>query len=151
MSTSSCSDFPYLHGFSETEQARLMKQARLAESTIFHNIDYSNARRLLEVGSGVGAQTEILLRRFPDLQVACVDLNEAQIGAARANLGAMPWLKDRYELHHADATADLEQATHAAVVDVVEDRRFGQPRLFHQACLLGLREPVQVRELGGAG
>ncbi|MBX9399901.1 methyltransferase domain-containing protein [Lysobacter sp. BMK333-48F3] len=97
-------DFPYLHGFSPTEQARLMKQARLAESTIFHNIDYGNARRLLEVGSGVGAQTEILLRRFPDLHVSCVDLNAAQLDAARDNLGRMPWLQGRYSLQRADAT-----------------------------------------------
>jgi len=102
--SSSATEFPYLHGFSQTEQARLMKQARLAESTIFHDIDYSGARRLLEIGSGVGAQTEILLRRFPDLHATCVDLNEAQLGAARANLGSMAWLDGRYDLHLADAT-----------------------------------------------
>jgi SAM-dependent methyltransferase len=102
--TDSRPEFPYLHGFSATEQARLIKQARLAESTVFHDIDYSGARHLLEVGSGVGAQTEILLRRFPELQVDCVDLNEAQLDAARANLGRMPWLKGRYTLHRADAT-----------------------------------------------
>lgn len=62
---SATSDTPtYLHGFSATEQARLLKQARLLETTLFNQIDYSGARRLLEVGSGVGAQTEILLRRF---------------------------------------------------------------------------------------
>lgn len=98
------SEFPYLHGFSATEQARLVKQARLAESVVFHDIDYSGARRVLEVGSGVGAQTEILLRRFPELQVDCVDLNQAQLEAARANLGGMPWLEGRYALHRADAT-----------------------------------------------
>ncbi|RXE18236.1 SAM-dependent methyltransferase, partial [Xanthomonas perforans] len=50
------SDTPtYLHGFSATEQARLLKQARLLETTLFNQIDYSGARRLLEVGSGVGA------------------------------------------------------------------------------------------------
>lgn len=100
----SATEFPYLHGFSETEQARLVKQARIAESTIFRNIDYGGAKRLLEVGSGVGAQTEILLRRFPDLHVTCVDLNSAQIAAARANLGARAWLDGRYEIHQADAT-----------------------------------------------
>ncbi len=94
----------YLHGFSSTEQARLMKQARIAESTIFRNIDYTGARRLLEVGSGVGAQTEILLRRFPDLHATCVDLNEAQLAAARDHLGGMPWLGGRYTLQQADAT-----------------------------------------------
>ncbi len=98
-----CADFPYLHGFSPAEQDRLVRQARLAESTVFHDIDYGGARRLLEVGSGVGAQTEILLRRFPDLHVTCVDLNEAQLAAARSNLGGRPWLADRYALHRANA------------------------------------------------
>ncbi len=94
----------YLHGFSPTEQARLRRQARIGEATIFRNIDYMGVSRLLEVGSGVGAQTEILLRRFPDLHVTCVDLNEAQLDAACANLGAMPWLDGRYALQRADAT-----------------------------------------------
>jgi SAM-dependent methyltransferase len=98
------SEFPYLHGFSATEQERLVKQARMAESIVFHDIDYGGARRLLEVGSGVGAQTEILLRRFPELHVDCVDLNEAQLDTARSNLGRMPWLEGRYALHRADAT-----------------------------------------------
>ncbi|TDK27368.1 SAM-dependent methyltransferase [Luteimonas aestuarii] len=95
---------PYVHGFSRTEQARLVKQARLAESTVFHDIDYPGARRLLEVGSGVGAQTEILLRRFPDLHVTCVDLSDAQLQAARENLGAKPWLDGRYALQQANAS-----------------------------------------------
>ncbi|MFZ5655720.1 MAG: methyltransferase domain-containing protein [Pseudomonadota bacterium] len=98
------SDTVYLHGYSPTEQARLQRQARIAESTIFRNIDYTGARRLLEVGSGAGAQTEILLRRFPDLHATCVDLSEDQLAAARANLGQMPWLEGRYALHRADAT-----------------------------------------------
>jgi ubiquinone/menaquinone biosynthesis C-methylase UbiE len=101
--TTSETDSVYLHGFSRTEQARLLKQARIAESTIFRNIDYSGASRLLEVGSGVGAQTEILLRRFPDLHATCVDLSEAQLGAAREHLGAMPHLEGRYGLQRADA------------------------------------------------
>ncbi len=59
---------------------------------------------MLEVGSGVGAQTEILLRRFPELHATCVDLNGAQVAAARANLGRLPWLEGRYEIHQADAS-----------------------------------------------
>lgn len=93
----------YLHGFSPVEQARLMRQARLAESTVFGNIDYGGARRLLEVGSGVGAQTEILLRRFPELHVTCVDLNASQLEAADHNLARMPWCAGRYSLRQADA------------------------------------------------
>ena len=94
---------PYLHGFSRTEQARLVKQARIAESTIFRHVDYPGAKRLLEVGSGVGAQTEILLRRFPELHATCVDFSPSQLDAARANLGAKAWLEGRYTLQQADA------------------------------------------------
>ncbi len=104
MSENKGTEFAYLHGFSEVEQARLVKQAQIAESTIFHDIDYSGAKRLLEIGSGVGAQTEILLRRFPQLHATCVDLSAAQLGAAAQRLEAMPWLRDRYELQQADAT-----------------------------------------------
>jgi len=93
----------YLHGFSDTEQARLVRQARLLEATIFNQIDYTGVRRLLEVGSGVGAQTEILLRRFPELHVTGVDLSPDQLEAARANLEQMPWCRERYALHQADA------------------------------------------------
>ena len=93
----------YLHGFSGTEQERLVTQARLLEPTLFGQIDYSGARRLLEVGSGVGAQTEILLRRFPELHVTGVDLSEAQLAAAAANLSHTPWCSDRYTLLQADA------------------------------------------------
>ncbi|RZA31397.1 MAG: class I SAM-dependent methyltransferase [Lysobacteraceae bacterium] len=102
--TPGTSEFPYLHGFSEIEQARLVKQAQIGETTIFHDIDYSGAQRLLEVGSGVGAQTEILLRRFPQLHATCVDLSQAQLQAAGRRLGDMPWLRDRYLLQRADAT-----------------------------------------------
>ena len=93
----------YLHGFSSTEQERLMTQARLLEPTIFGQIDYTGVRRLLEVGSGVGAQTEILLRRFPDLHVTGIDLSEAQLATARSNLEKTPWCSDRHVLLQADA------------------------------------------------
>jgi SAM-dependent methyltransferase len=97
-------DVTYLHGYSDTEQERLVRQAQLAEGIIFRHIDYRGAAHVLEVGSGVGAQTEILLRRFPGMRVTCVDLSADQLDAARRNLGAMPWLDGRYTLHQADAT-----------------------------------------------
>ena len=54
-------EFPYLHGFSEVEQARLVRQARIAESTIFHDIDYSGARRLLDMAANTAAVVGIEL------------------------------------------------------------------------------------------
>jgi ubiquinone/menaquinone biosynthesis C-methylase UbiE len=104
MATDPSGDFPYIHGFSPTEQARLMRQARMFETSLFSHVDFSDATRLLEVGSGVGAQTEILLRRFPQLHVTGVDRSEAQLAAAERNLGATAWCTSRYELRQADAT-----------------------------------------------
>lgn len=99
-------EFPYIHGFSEVEQARLRKQARLAEALVFRDVDFSDCRHILEVGCGVGAQTEILLRRFPELKVTGVDLSERQLAAARQHLENLPWCRGRYALEQADA-ADL--------------------------------------------
>ena len=61
--------FPYLHGFSQEEQERLFRQAAFCEFEVYRNVDLSSVNNLLEVGSGVGAQSEILLRRFPKLQL----------------------------------------------------------------------------------
>lgn len=97
------SDFPYLHGFSETEQQRLRTQAEFAEHTIFQNINFTGLKKIIEVGSGVGAQTEILLRRFPKLHVTGVDLNVKQIEAARKFLGTQPGAQGRYEFHQMSA------------------------------------------------
>lgn len=94
---SKASEFPYLHGFSETEQARLRTQAEFAEYSIFQNINFSNAKKILEVGSGVGAQTEIILRRFPKAHVTGIDLNDKQVEAAKKYMASFPGAANRYE------------------------------------------------------
>jgi ubiquinone/menaquinone biosynthesis C-methylase UbiE len=104
MNSIATGDFPYIHGFSADEQSRLVRQARMFESTLFSHIDYSGATRLLEVGCGVGAQTEILLRRFPELHVTGIDRSRAQLAAAERNLGATAWCESRYALREADAS-----------------------------------------------
>jgi ubiquinone/menaquinone biosynthesis C-methylase UbiE len=93
------SDFPYLHGFSPVEQERLRRQARFAEHTVYQNINFSSHKKILEVGCGVGAQSEILMRRFPDIHLTGVDFNEKQLKAAKSYLASLPFSKDRYELH----------------------------------------------------
>lgn len=105
-------DFPYLHGFSETEQNRLRAQARFAEYTIFQNINFSSNKRLLEVGCGVGAQTEILLRRFPDLHVTGIDLNDKQLSAAKKFIGGLPGTQGRYDFQRMSAD-DLKFEAHS--------------------------------------
>jgi ubiquinone/menaquinone biosynthesis C-methylase UbiE len=94
----------YLHGFSSTEEERLRKQARFLEHQIYSHLDLSSVSRLLEVGCGVGAQSEILLRRYPDLNLTGIDYSDEQIRQASAYLSALPFAKNRYQLKQADAT-----------------------------------------------
>lgn len=93
----------YLHGFSNTEQQRLYKQADFLEPWIYNNVDLTPVTKLLEVGCGVGAQTAILLRRFPHLEITGVDASEKQIRQARRRL-AGEIREKRVELHLGDAS-----------------------------------------------
>jgi ubiquinone/menaquinone biosynthesis C-methylase UbiE len=76
----------YIHGYQEVEQERLLEQAKVIENRIFDFIDFSEVNELLEIGSGVGAQTEILLRRFPHLSITGVEYEAKQIEKAKTNL-----------------------------------------------------------------
>lgn len=76
----------YLHGFSKKEQDRLYRQARFLESPVFDGIDLSSCKRVLEVGCGVGAQTAILLERFPNITVTGIDISETQLKRAKDHL-----------------------------------------------------------------
>lgn len=96
-------DFPYLHGFSQKEQNRLRQQAEFAEHTIYQDINFSNSKEILEVGSGVGAQSEILLRRFPKINLTGIDLNDKQLESANSYLKTIPYAKDRYKLDKMNA------------------------------------------------
>ncbi|MFM6928587.1 MAG: methyltransferase domain-containing protein [Bdellovibrio sp.] len=102
---SQAADFPYLHGFSQDEQARLRKQARFGEYTVYQNINLSNVRDLLEVGCGVGAQSEIILRRFPDLKLTGIDRSDKQLAAARQHLAQLPGCTGRFDMKEMDATS----------------------------------------------
>ncbi|UTH72711.1 class I SAM-dependent methyltransferase [Chromobacterium sp. IIBBL 290-4] len=95
-------DLPYIHGFSAAEQARLVRQARFSEAMVYRDVDFSGVDRLLEVGCGVGAQTEILLRRFPDAQITGIDFSQRQLAVARQRLQGSPY-HDRANLLHMDA------------------------------------------------
>ena len=97
------SDFPYLHGFSPVEQERLRRQARFAEHTVYQNVNFSSIKKVLEVGCGVGAQSEILLRRFPDMHLTGIDLSDKQLIAAKESLANLDFAKNRYKLEQMSA------------------------------------------------
>ena len=106
----------YLHGFEKKEQSRLLYQAKLFEPYVFENIDYSQCSRILEVGSGVGGQTQILLNRYPQLKVDCVDASDHQIQTARKVLRSQLKQK-RVRIFKRDATQlDLAQEYDGAFV-----------------------------------
>ena len=97
----------YLHGYSDEERSRLHRQASVLEPMVHARLPFADRRNLLEIGSGVGAQTEILLRDFPELHVTGVEINEAQIEEARRALGPRAMPGGPVSLVHADATKEL--------------------------------------------
>jgi ubiquinone/menaquinone biosynthesis C-methylase UbiE len=111
-STNKMSEEGYVHGYSTVEQDRLKYQAQFTEQTIYGNLDLTGVNQLLEVGVGVGAQSEILLRRFPSLQITGIDQSDAQLKTAREFLESKSYANGRYELKQMDATnMDFESMT----------------------------------------
>lgn len=92
----------YVHGFSSKEQDRLYEQARFLEHNVYEHVDFKNIGKILEVGCGVGAQTEILLERFPQLKIHGIDASLAQIKRAKKRL-AKPLKQGRARFQVADA------------------------------------------------
>ncbi len=76
----------YLHGYDSQEQQRLIDQAGFLAPLIYPSVDFSGCKKLLEIGSGVGAQTAVLLGLFPELQITSVDFSETQLAKAKENL-----------------------------------------------------------------
>jgi SAM-dependent methyltransferase len=78
----------YIHSYTAQEQARLVAQARFLEPYTHPFIDLGGSRDVLEIGCGVGAQIDVVLRRHPHARVTGVDIARAQLDAARALLAA---------------------------------------------------------------
>lgn len=79
--------YGYLHGYDRKEQDRLAQQAAYLEPLVYKNVHWpEGCREILEPGCGIGAQTEVLLRRFPQIRVTGVDHAASQITAAKKRL-----------------------------------------------------------------
>ena len=93
----------YLHGYRAEERERLHRQASFLAPTVHDGLPYQRRTKLLEVGCGVGAQTEILLRRWPELTVTGVEINDEQLEEARRFLATIPSADGRFVLAKGDA------------------------------------------------
>lgn len=91
----------YIHTFSAEEQARLVAQAAFLEPYIFPTIDFSGCAQVLEVGCGVGAELQILRRRFPQAHLTGLDFSETQLAKAR----------DLLQAELADGSVELHQGS----------------------------------------
>lgn len=78
----------YVHGYSDRETQRLLEQSLILEELLHGGSHFEKGSRVLEVGCGVGAQSLILLRRNPGIQLTCLDINPDSLELARRNLRA---------------------------------------------------------------
>jgi len=83
------SHHPYIHGTSEREQRRRLKQADLLQDLLRDNLVLHPGERLLEIGCGVGAVLSRIGLDHPDAQLSGIDIIPEQIAAARHHLTAL--------------------------------------------------------------
>jgi ubiquinone/menaquinone biosynthesis C-methylase UbiE len=81
-------DSGYIHGFSDTEQERLFRQARVLAPGVFKDWDLGEAASLLEIGCGVGAELQLIRERWPHLALTGLDRSDSHLAAGRARLPA---------------------------------------------------------------
>ena len=80
----------YIHGYSNTEQERLVQQARFwRDDLILKDINYNSEDKLLEIGCGAGAVLGILGTAFDGLKIAGIDIEAKQIEYARKYLNSL--------------------------------------------------------------
>jgi ubiquinone/menaquinone biosynthesis C-methylase UbiE len=95
-------DEKYIHGYSQTEQERLVSQGQVLSPFIFDRLNLSDVSQLLEVGSGVGAMTLEISKRYPNLPITCLEISETQIAKAMENLSKAT-IENKIKLIQADA------------------------------------------------
>lgn len=132
----------YIHGFDKVEQDRLFQQARIHEDVIFSRVHFENCQNLLEIGSGVGAQTKILLERYPEVRIQCLDASIAQADRASQAL--------KLEVDAGRVKIDVGDAMHMPFAENSFDGAFVCWLLEHvQHPVDVLREAQRVLKSGG--
>jgi ubiquinone/menaquinone biosynthesis C-methylase UbiE len=99
--TSQKTEPEYVHGYTATEQQRLVDQAQFLSRYLFRDIDFHEQHHIIEMGCGVGAQSKILLDKFPRLKISGVDISKIQLEKANIYL-KNEIAQERISLHHTD-------------------------------------------------
>ena len=73
----------YVHGYDESENARLRDQASTLVELLHADTAYPPGSRVLEAGCGVGAQTVTLARKSPRAEIVSMDVSESSLAQAR--------------------------------------------------------------------
>ncbi len=88
----------YLHGSSTSkEQARLAQQADFLKRLVHTDVSFPENARVLEIGCGSGAQSEILLTDHPTIKITGIDIDPEQVEAASQHLSTNDQFKGRFE------------------------------------------------------
>jgi ubiquinone/menaquinone biosynthesis C-methylase UbiE len=94
----------YIHGYSVTEQQRLIAQAAVLAPNLYAGLDLSRSRRLLELGCGAGAELAYLRSHHAGSRLVGVDISAGHLAAAHAHLAGVDPRRE-IPLVQADAVA----------------------------------------------
>lgn len=97
----------YIHGTSASEQARLAALNRLTNEQFVGFLDPSFARRILEVGSGLGILAARVAESAPDATVVGLERSDEQLARAQFSWHVRFVRGDAHRLPFAAASFDL--------------------------------------------
>lgn len=133
----------YVHGTSEREQARLVRQAEILRPVLLAGLDLAAGERVLEVGCGVGAVLGELAAAEPTLELTGLDRSAEQLSGARRYLharGVPATLVEGDALALPFADASFDRVVMVWVLEHLADERMR---------LAALREASRVLRPGG--
>lgn len=108
----------YIHGYSESEQRRLIRQADILKCGVFAGLTIKPGAEVLELGCGVGAELAIIARDWPETRLTGVDLDPGHLAAARQYLDGLK-LAHPVRLVEADAASlPFDPATFDDVITI---------------------------------
>lgn len=76
----------YVHGYTQYEEQRLANQAASVSDALHYDTHWPAGGRILELGCGIGAQTEIIATRNPNCQFVAIDISESSLLAAQERI-----------------------------------------------------------------